>query len=239
MLTSSLAIVVRATRTSDSGLVVDMLTERYGRMAFMVHVGRGRRQPSLSMFQCLSQVEVDFDLRSRSDIQHIRNVRMASAYGSIPFEASKMAVAMFLAEFLSHASRGEHEAGRLFDFVRKSLLWYDESAASAPNFHLVFMIGVLRFLGFRPDIRRDAAGEYFDLLSGEYCSARPAHSHYMSGDELRLMPLLLEADYNSMHNLVMSRQQRNRATDIVLDFCRIHLPQFPAMRSISIVRELF
>lgn len=239
MLISTSAIVIRTTRTSDSGLIVDMLTEQKGRLSFAVHVGKRGRGASRQLFQCLTQVEVSFDHRPSASIQYIRSVRMLSPYSSIPSDPCKMAVAMFLAEFLAYATRGEHEDGMLFDYVRKSLLWYDAAIDTAPNFHLVFMINTLRFLGFRPDIESKTDAPYFDLLTGEYSSAKPQHPHYVSGDELRLMPLLLEADYSTMRRLAMSRTLRNRATDLILQFCRLHLPQFPEMRSLSIVRELF
>lgn len=221
------------------GLVADMLTERFGRLSFFVHVGRGTGRPSRPLFQSLTQVEVDFDRRPAAALQHVRSVRMSHAYGSIPTDMGKMAVAMFLAEFLTYATRGEREAGPLFDFVRKSLLWYDACTAKAPNFHLVFMIGTLRFLGFRPDIGRGGGSDYFDLQSGEYTAVKPPHPHFVGGEELRLMPLVMLLDYSTMHHLAMSRRQRNRATDIILEFCRLHLPQFPNLKSLDVVRELF
>jgi len=239
MLSTTLAVVLRVSPSGDSGLVADTLTEQFGRLSFMVHAGRGRHAVSRTMFQPLTQIEIGFDYRPSARLQHVRSVRMSPPYGSVPFEAGKMAVAMFLAEFLVYATRGEREAGQVFGFVRQSLLWYDACGEKAPNFHLVFMVGVLRFLGFRPSARRRGGGDFFDLQSGEYVAARPPHPHFVAGDELRLMPLVLQADYSSMRHITMSRQQRNRATDIVLDFCRLHLPQFPHLRSIEVVRELF
>lgn len=239
MLVSTLAVSLRVSPSGDSGLVADMLTERFGRLSFMVHAGRGRRAARRNMFQPLTLLEIDFDHRPSARLQHVRSVRMAPPYGSVPFSSGKMAVAMFLAEFLACATRGEREAGPLFGFVRQSLLWYDACAGNAPNFHLVFMIGTLRFLGFRPGIGRGGGSGYFDLQTGEYTAVKPPHPHFVGGEELRLMPLVLEADYSTMRRLAMSRQQRNRATDIILEFCRLHLPQFPRLRSIDVVRELF
>jgi len=239
MLTSTLAIVLRTIKSGDSTLVVHALTERFGRMEFVANAGRGRGRPQRQLFQSLTQVEIGFDHRPQSSLQRVRSIRLAAPYGSIPFEQGKMAVAMFLAEFLEHATMGEREGGSLYGYVAKSLAWYDACPAPAPNFHLVFIIGVLRFLGHCPDTGRGFHGPYFDFLTGECSAVRPAHSHYIEGEELRLMPLLLDAGYNSMHRLRMSRRQRNRATDLLLDFCAIHIPLFPQLRSLAVVRELF
>jgi DNA repair protein RecO (recombination protein O) len=37
----------------------------------------------------------------------------------------------------------------------------------------------------------------------------------------------------------MSRQQRQRCLTIVMDYYRLHLPDFPQMKSLEVLQELF
>ena len=37
----------------------------------------------------------------------------------------------------------------------------------------------------------------------------------------------------------MSREQRNRCVDVILDFYRLHIPAFPELKTLGVVRELF
>lgn len=239
MLNFSSAIVLRTVRTGDTTRIVDMLTEQFGRLSFVIHIGRGRSRAQSALLQPLTIVEVGFDYRPSAQFQYIRDIHRQQAYASIPTDASKMAVAMFLAEFLTYATRGEHEAALLYSFVVKSVLWYDAQTTAMPNFHIVFMIYVLRLLGFVPQAEHIEDGDFFDLQTGEYLSVKPQHDNFVAGDELRLIPLTLSVDYSTMHHLRMNRQERNRATDIILRFCQIHLPQFPPLRSLEVVRSLF
>lgn len=239
MLASTEAIVLRTVKTSDSGVVVDMLTSAYGRLSFAFHTRKGKRGVSLSLLQPLSIVEIDFDLRDSHSLQHLRSIRIAVPYSQIFADAKRLSVALFLNEFLIYASRGNRGDDSLYNFVRESLIWYDRSDAVGPNFHIVFIIGTLQHLGFVPDITADRRDQYFDLQSAEYSTTPPVHNHYVLSDEIALLPMVLRCGYEGMNHLPLNREQRNRTTDVLLEFCRLHLPQFPELRSLEVVRSLF
>lgn len=239
MLATTEAIVLRTVRTSDSGVIVDMLTEAFGRLSFAFHTGKGKRGTSLSLLQALSIVEIDFDMRDAHAIQHLRSIRMAVPYSRLTADARRLSVALFLNEFLTYASRGCRGDDRLYPFVRESLLWYDHNANVEPNFHIIFIVGTLHYLGFVPNIKSLPQGDYFDLQSGEYTSTPPSHPHYVPSSDIALLPMILTCGYEGIHHLPLNRQQRNRTTDILLEFCRLHLPQFPELRSLEVVRSLF
>ena len=83
-------------------------------------------------------------------MQRLREVRIDQPYLHIPTNPSKQAILLFLAEFLTYATRDEQQNVPLFLFIRSSLLWLDETEARFANFHLVFMARMSRFLGFGP-----------------------------------------------------------------------------------------
>ena len=37
----------------------------------------------------------------------------------------------------------------------------------------------------------------------------------------------------------MSRAERNRCTEVILEFYRLHVPGFPEMKSLEVLRQLF
>ena len=68
MLTFTGAVVLRSLKYGDGSLIVDMLTEEYGRLSFMVRIpktskGRLKRQ----LFQPLSVLRLTFDYRQRAN----------------------------------------------------------------------------------------------------------------------------------------------------------------------------
>lgn len=50
---------------------------------------------------------------------------------------------------------------------------------------------------------------------------------------------LFRLDYKTMHLYTMSRIERNRCVEVILEYYKLHLPGFPEMKSFSVLQELF
>ena len=53
------------------------------------------------------------------------------------------------------------------------------------------------------------------------------------------MQLMMRMDYPTMHLFRMSHQERNRLLEVSLTYYRLHLPDFPEMKSVSVLQELY
>jgi DNA repair protein RecO (recombination protein O) len=141
-------------------------------------------------FQPLSLLNVEVDVRPRVQLQRLRHAAMAVVYGSLAFERGKLAVGLFLAEFLYRALRGEQQPDeRLFDYIRHSLEWLDQRPSGYANFHLVFLMHLSRFLGFYPNLEQVPGDNYFDLRAGTFCVAPPLHRDFLMPQEASMMTL--------------------------------------------------
>ncbi len=233
------AVVLRSVKYGEGALVVDMLTEQQGRVSFMVKVtksshGKMRRQ----FFMPLTLVEVDFDYRQRSSLQRIRDIRISQPLPSLGMDPVKISISLFMAEFLCHATRDEHLNEPLFQFVSFSLQWLDGVERGFANFHLVFMMRLSRFVGFFPNTD-EREGRYFDLLNACFTSSVPPHGHFLAPAEASKIGMLLRLSYQTMHLCAMSREERNRCTEVILEYYRLHVPGFPALKSLDVLRQLF
>ena len=233
-------MVLRAVKYGESGLVVDMLTEKEGRVSFMVKLskspkGRFRKQ----LFMPLTIVEVDFDYRMKSNLQRLLDIRMAQPLPLLAMNPYKLSIGMFLAEFLCHATRDEHDNELLFNFVAFSMEWLNDVEGGFSNFHLVFMIRLSRFVGFFPNTDGADQGGYFDLLNACFTLTPPSHGHFLAPEEASKIALLMRLTYKTMHLCAMSRRERNRCTEVILEYYRLHVPGFPQMKSLEVLRQLF
>ena len=191
MIVNTDAIVLRAVKYGDSKLVVDMFTRQCGRLSFIVSVPRsGRGRIKKQYFQPLTQLSVACDVRPRLQLQRLGDASMAYAYATLTADSGKLAVAMFVAEFLCHALRDEQQGGPLFDYLADSLQWLDSATGGYANFHLVFLMRLTRFLGFYPNLEGYAPGRCFDLRSGCFCDSAPVHSDYLAPGEAALVGLM-------------------------------------------------
>ena len=239
MLTFTGAVVLRSLKYGDGSLIVDMLTEEYGRLSFMVRIpktskGRLKRQ----LFQPLSVLRLTFDYRQRANLQHLRDAQVVLPFSSIPFNPLKVSVSLFLAEFLYHATRGEQKNTSLYHYIEKSLEWFDGVEAPFANFHLVFMMRLTRFIGFFPNVEDGEAGDCFDLRNGRFCGQAPLHPDFLSPVEAERIHTLMRLNYATMHLYRMNRQDRQRIADVIMHYYRIHVPQFPELRSFEVLKEV-
>ena len=238
---SSHGIVLHTTRYTDSQVIVSVFTEQSGMVPFLIRFRRTRTTGSIHaiVWQPLSAVEVTWRHQERRSLQTPAEFVTWQPRSSIPFQPCKSAMALFLGEFLYHALRGESENRPLFEFLHHSLNWLDTSGEHYANFHVVFLLRLTRFLGFYPNIEGWHEGCFFDMLNATFTPVRPLHPHYMLPEEAALLPKFMRLDMRKMRAVGLNRAIRRRALQLITEFYRLHVPEFPEMKSIDILSEVF
>lgn len=233
------AVVLRTVRYGDSKVIVDMLTEECGRVSFICSISKsGRGRVRKQLFQPLTLLDVVFDYRENVQLQRFRDVGISKPYVSIPFSSSKLSIVLFLAEFLAYATRDERDNRLLFEYIEKSLLWLDSSQQAFANFHLVFMMHLTRFVGFYPNLEDSGGAAWFDLREGSFTRVRPLHPDYIGPAEASHISMLMRMDFDNMRFFRMTRYERNRCVELILSYYRLHVPNFPELRSLDVLKTL-
>ena len=106
------------------------------------------------------------------------------------------------------------------------------------NFHLVFMTKLTRLVGIAPDEETYAAGSWLDLREGCFTLLRPAHQDVAQPEVARRIALFLRGGFEGVA-MPMNRDERNCCLDALMDYYRLHLPSFPELKSVAILRQLF
>lgn len=233
------AVVLRTVRYGDSKVIVDMLTEERGRVSFICSISKsGRGRVMKQLFQPLTLLDVVFDYRENVQLQRFRDVGISKPYVSIPFSSGKLSIVLFLAEFLTYATRDERDNRPLFEYIEKSLLWLDSSQQAFANFHLVFMMRLTRFVGFYPNLEDGGGVAWFDLREGCFTLVRPLHPDYINPAEASHISTLMRMDFDNMRLFCMTRDERNRCVELILSYYRLHVPNFPELRSLDVLKTL-
>ena len=240
MLTKTRAIVLRNLKYGERKVIVDLLTQQYGRVSVVVNVPTTQRgKLKKQYFQPLTLLDVELDLRQTATLQHLRDVRLAAPFASIPFEPAKLSITLFLAEFIYYSTREEQLNPNLFDYIENSLRWLDGCQASFANFHLVFMMRLSRFIGFFPYLDDYHEGDVFDLRAGTFAPAAPLHADFLPAADAARIGTLMRMNYESMHLFRMSHEDRNRIVDVLVHYYRLHVPNFPEPRSLDVLKTLW
>lgn len=240
MLTKTQAIVLHSLKYGETRLIVDMFTRTFGRQSFIVSIPKtSKGKVKKQFFQPLTLLEIETDIRPKLQLQKLNDVRLMSPFVSIPFEPDKIAISLFVAEFLYYALRSEQRNELLYDYLENSIMWLDGQQDRFANFHLVFLMRLTRFLGFYPNLDDYDTGDYFDLRESEFIKNPPIHRDFLHPDEAQKVQLMMRMDYPTMHLFRMSHEERNRLLEVSLNYYRLHLPDFPEMKSIDVLKALY
>lgn len=240
MLQKTLGIVLHTLKYKDTSLIADIYTEVAGRASFMVSIPRSRKaavKPVL--FQPLALVELEADFRPNATIYKVKEAKSLYPFATLP---TILQICHRFVSFGIPLSRRPEEAENrpLFAYLYHSVIWLDECREGFANFHLVFLMRLSRFLGLYPNLEDYHAGDYFDLQNACFTPLRPQlHSNYIAPEEAARLTQLMRMNYETMHLFTMNRLERTRCLNIMNEYYRLHLPDFPVLKSLEVLKELF
>lgn len=233
-------IVLRTLKYSDSLVIVDIYTRQRGRLSFLASSARGKRGRGQGvLFQPLAMLSFTASCRQGRTLSRIRDVQPYTMYSSIPFNVVKSSIALFLSEVLTFALREEEGDESMFNFLDRSFNFFDSLENGYADFHLVFMSQLLRFLGIFPNIENFSEGAYLDLAQGCIVNEHPLHPNFLMPDDSVRFISMLRVGYESMHILSLNRKLRGIYLAILTEYYRLHVPDFPQLKSLEILKELF
>jgi DNA repair protein RecO (recombination protein O) len=236
----SFGVVLHPLRYGDSQIIADVFTETSGTVSFIDRLPRsGRAKSKASIWQPLSLVDVVWEHRAKLNLQKPREISLWMPWQQLPFEPAKAAMGLFLGEFLYRTLRHEQENPPLFHYLVNALRWLDEAQQGYANFHIVLLLHLSRFLGFMPLTEDWHKGDFFDLQAATFVPKRPLHNHYLEPDEAALVPKFLRMDFRSMRPVGLNGERRNRILQLITEFYRLHVPDFPELRSLDVLAEVF
>lgn len=240
MLTESRAIVLRTIKYNDESIIAETLTEGYGRVSFLVRISRSPRAAVRhTLFQPLALLNIGWNHREGSGLKRPKSVGVSTPLVSIPYDARKSTVALFLSEFLQAAVKIEDASGLLFQYIYNSVEWFDTAPKDFANFHLVFLLRLVRFLGFAPNLEDYHPGDGFDLEAGRFVAKAPLHGHFLYPEDAAKLPLLERMNFATMHVFRFSGSERSRLLGYINLYYRLHLPSFPELKSLAVLQDIF
>lgn len=220
--------------------MVDTLSREEGRMSCVLSVGTSKKSKwKRQIFQPLSILELELERKTPGQIAVIKDAHITIPFTSIPFQPYKLTISIFLAEFLSNATRSEQDTALLYDYISESIQWLDSVVEGFSNFHLVFMMRLTKFIGFYPNIEDYSDGCSFDLQNGCFTKLAPQQRGFLNPEDTKKMQLIMRMNYETMRLFKMSHADRNRCLDVILDFYRLHVPDFREMKSLPVLRDIF
>ena len=239
MLHKTRGIVLKTTLYSESSVVVQIFTDKFGIQSYMINgVKKPRAKIRMNMLQPLHLVDMVVYHKANSSIQRISELRNSPVFRSIPYDIIKSTIVMFLNEVLYKSIRQQNADENIFDYIFSAISWFDESPQANPNFHLAFLLKLSRFLGFAPSTETKSDYSYFDLQEGEFKSLTPIHPYFMHKTDAGLFIELFMTPFEKLNEIKIDNPTRRLILDKILVYYTLHTASFGEIKSHQVLEEV-
>ena len=240
MLYKTRGIILHNLPYSDKYRIVTLYTEQFGRMAYMVTNARNKKSKlPHSLLQPLSALELEVEHLNNRELQRIRELKSGYVIAQLHYHPVKNAIALFLAEFLFRVIQEKEANHALFDYLWRSIHWLEIADAGIANFHLTFLLQLSVFLGIRPTGKTYKTGNYFDMRNGVFSETIPQHGNFLDINDSLVFERLLRMNYENMSLYTFTRQERVAIVRHIIAYYRLHLSDFPEIKSLAVMQSLF
>jgi len=239
MLHKTEGIVLGTTSYSDTYSIAHLFTRDFGRVSYLLPMSRGKRTKIRnSLFFPLSVLHLEVEHMPLRDVQRLKEVERQFPLYELCANMTKVSLAFFISEFLSFVLRESDNNELTFDYLKNSIETLEAAEKGLANFHLALMMGLTRFLGIYPNTEFTMERSFFDLQHGVFVVSEPMHSYYLNRRESAYLRDLYRINYGNMHLFKLSRNNRNEIVDQLLDYYRLHVYNFPPLKSLEVLREM-
>ncbi len=240
MLVKTKGVILHQIKYTDSGIVVQVYTREYGRLAFLVRGMRSKKSGKRSaLFQPMFILDLVIYYKDSRSMQLLKEFSVSYLPSDVYSDVKKSSIAVFLCEVLTSVLKEESPHIELYDFIEESVKYFDTSNTGFNNFHIAFLIGLSSFLGFEPGLRTDAENKYFDFLNGTFVKLPPSHADYANIEISDILAEFFSASFDKTGSIPLTGELRNEVLETLIRYYSIHLPGLKKINSLEVLKEIF
>jgi DNA repair protein RecO (recombination protein O) len=238
MIISTSAIILSKVRYKDNDLIVKCLTRDLGVVSYMIkNISTSKKSKNkFAFFQLLNILDLESNYNPNRHIQYIKDLKVSYNFTSLHTNIYKSSVVMFLSEILSNIIHIETKDMDLFDFIEKSLIWYDKSEDSS-TFYLIFLMKITHYLGFYPDCT-NMNYNYFNLEEGLFESSKNSQ-YVIQGSSLVLFKTILGIKFDSNKLPFIDKINKKDILKNILIYFKLHVDGFKDPKSLKVLNQIF
>jgi DNA repair protein RecO (recombination protein O) len=240
MLEKTKGIILHQIKYTDSGIVAQLYTKKFGRLSFLIKGMRNRKAGKHNiLFQPMFILDLEMNYKASREIQVLKEFSASFAPYDIHSNIKKSSVAIFLGEVLTSVLREESPHEDMFDFIEESIIYFDSCKEDYANFHIAFLAGLSGFLGFEPGTRENEDDTYFDMTNGIFVPIPPVSGNYANKQVSDILAGFFSGSYEDGSKISLTGVQRNEVLETLVKYYSLHLPGLRKIRSLEVLKEVF
>jgi DNA repair protein RecO (recombination protein O) len=240
MLEKTSGIILNKIKYTDSGIVAQLYTKKFGRLSLLVRGMHNKKTGKhSSLFQPLFILDLEIYFKPCRDMQALKDFSVIFSPYNIYTDIRKSTVAIFLGEVLTSVLREESPSEELYNYIESSIMYFDRCHEDFVNFHIAFLAGLSSFLGFEPSPGSSSGDVFFDIRNGTFIPIPPFHGNYVTKEISSILAMFFRASYDTAGKIALTGKERNEVLDTLLRYYSFHLPGLKKINSLKILKEVF
>jgi DNA repair protein RecO (recombination protein O) len=240
MLEKTKGIVLHSIKYSDSGIVVNLYTSKFGRLSVLIRgIGRKKTGKHSMIFQPLFILDMEMYYKSSREIQLLKEYSLIYPSYNLISDIRKSSVAIFLGEVLSSVLGEETPNAGMFEYIEEAILLFEHAKDDYANFHIAFLTGLTRYLGIEPLKRQDKNEVFLDMRNGRFVKSPPSNGDYANENISVIISDFQNSTLNEAGKISLGGKQRNEILETLMKYYSIHLPSLKKINSLEILKEVF
>jgi DNA repair protein RecO (recombination protein O) len=240
MFEATRGIVLHQIKYTDSGIVVQLYTRKFGRLSVFIRGVRNKKSGKHTVFfQPMFILDLVIYNKPSRSLQVLKDISAYFVPAGISSDIRKSSIAIFLGEVLASVLKEESPQAELYDYIENSIIYFDQCKTGYTNFHIAFLARLSSFLGFEPVNITGVETFYFDMINGIFTPAPPEHPYYAEPEISGILYFFFFESLDRMDRVSLNGEMRNEILEILLKYFSLHLPGLKRINSIDILREIF
>ena len=234
-------IVLNQFKYSETSIIVNILTEDFGKMSFIVNGVRKKKSKfPANYFQAFNIIHLVFIQSSKSDLHRIIEINNITLLEQIIFNLHKSSVCMFLAEIIHLSYNSSEKDKKLYQFLENIIQFIDSTPTTEiVNIHLWTLLRLMQFSGIAPENNYSEEKPYFDALNGSFTDNKNKNRDIYNLKHSNTISLLLSSKVEDNSKIKINRVERQELLNLMIHYFQIHLNTFKTSRSLDILSEIF
>jgi len=221
-------LVIKSIKYGEKSSINKVLSKEKGLISLIYSRSNKRKT---NFFQALSKIEFVYYHSNKASVFRVKEINFKDQNEAYNQNIVVTSMAFFMAEVLNHLILEEEENKVLYSFVLKQKNKLSEENKVNPNFHLHFLVDLLKLLGISPKVLE--SHPYFDLLEGVSTRRLPSHNNYIQTEKLFLMSSIL-----SKKN-ILDRKNRQTALKLLIEYIDMQLStSLTTLKTIRVLEEV-
>jgi DNA repair protein RecO (recombination protein O) len=236
-------LVLRTVKYGETSVIVTVFTELFGIQAYLVNGVRTSTKKGTgkaNLFQPAALLDLIVYHNELKHLNRIKEFKWSHLYQHIYSDVPKNAVSLFMVELLTKCLKQPEPNQELFDFVEDVFIKLDESSGTVmANLPLFFALHLPFHFGFRITDNYSDRFPYLDLQEGSFVAEQPRHPHFLEDKQAAVVSQLLKVMRpEELADIKLHHDFRRNLLHVCETYYTLHIPEFGAMRSLPVLREI-